>query len=305
LLIRGDSKFYPVILRTHPQQRNFMSENKPPDKSDKVLNALQYYSRLGFIAHGLIFVSFGTMLLIFVAKYDRTIGFKGTMLEISGEAYGKIIIMLIAVGLTGLALWRFFQCFLNTEKKDNSLWSYYVRFTYLVLGLFYLWLTVSLLTLIWTSRISGQFFIYQEVSFLLSKWYGQIFLIVTGLAIAGIAIYQIRNSFTGAFMDSFVLSKTSKFSWVLLQVSGRIGHAAIGIFFFVISIFIFVALFYRNPYQIGNQNIFLEAFLRTQAGRVLSLIEAVGLIIYGLFESAHYKYRYIFRQEKEISKVKE
>ena len=270
------------------------------DKDSRKIKVLKFFGRMGFVGHGLIFICVGTAACILIPRIHEAPGFKGAMLDLVGENYGKALILLISTGLTGFALWRFMQAFLDAENKGTAPAALFMRFIYTVLGLFYLWLAWTLITLLWSGTGKpGGIEIQHEVAWLLGRWYGIAILGITVLILIGLGIYQFSLTVTGNFRDTMLRRTASTPAWVIAGIFGRIGFAARGVMLETIAILLIGALIHANPHAAGGQGKAITALLKAPFGMALALTESVGLIVYGLFETSMAKYRYVFRSEKD------
>ena len=266
-----------------------------------VIMILKIAGRIGFIFHGLIFFSIGIMSFIFVYKLDRAVGFKAAMQDLLSNTFGQFLVIIMAIGLIGFAIWRFLQAFFDTEEKGSSFIALFIRFVYVLIGLFYIWLSYSLTAMVFgKTGEHANIQIAGLIAMLLNVWYGPWILGIAVLIICGIGIYQFYLTFTGAFQDTLLRNIMSEQSWKTLDILGRIGFAARGIVFVGIGVLLALATYYHQPKEAGLQAEVITA-MTTHMGRAIGMILSAGLIVFSFYEMSNVRYRYIFRSEKEES----
>lgn len=256
-------------------------------------------ARLGYAAKGIVYLIMGLIALSAALGGGATpTDQNGALLTIIEQPFGKFLLIVVAIGLVGYALWCLCQGLLDVDGKGTSAKGIVTRVGYTIVGVVYLTLAFGAFKLATGSGSSGsnsdtitQDFTAQ----LLAKPLGALLVALVGLgalAIAGVLFYRAWKADFAYLIRPKELGQQGK---DLLVTLGRVGYAALGVVFVEISIFLMVAAFHHNPGEAQGLGGALQTMEQQPFGRLLLAVVALGLIAYGVFSVASARYRRVGR----------
>ena len=245
--------------------------------------------RLGYVAKGIVYIVIGFLATeAALGRGGKTTDSKGALRVIGDSPFGKISLVVIALGLFGYAAWRLVSAFTDAERRGDQASSLAMRAGDAFRGLAYGSLGLWTLKLLSHKPAANGNQAPGMVAKIMKMPGGHFLVILAGLAFIGYAIYQIYKATTGKFMKRLNVTAEAK-TWV--ERFGRFGIFARAIVFGMIGILIVRAGKSYDPAKAGGIAQSLNAIAREPKGHILFGIVAVGLISFGLFQIATAKYR--------------
>ena len=243
-------------------------------------------ARVGFASKGIVYFIIGVLAALTAAGVGgRTTDSRGALEEIVRRPFGRLLLVIVAAGLAGYALWRFAQALNDTERKGSDAKGLAVRIGYACIGFVYVGLGYSAVRLIlgegagqgsdesskeWTAR-------------LLALPFGQWLVGAAGLGFIAFALYQCYKAYTAKFREKLEMGAMTEGSKSLLTRAGQIGLTARGVVFGVIGIFLIQAALRAKPNEARGLSGALRAFEQQPYGKWVLGVVALGLVAYGLF----------------------
>ena len=81
----------------------------------------EWLARAGFAARGVIYVLIGILALdLALGNGGQDASQQGALRTIADQPFGEVLLVLVAVGLAGYALWRFVHALLGHGKERSS-----------------------------------------------------------------------------------------------------------------------------------------------------------------------------------------
>jgi len=258
-----------------------------------------WLARVGLVAKG---VSFGIvgLLAIKLALGDggKATSRQGALATIADEAFGKVLLVMLAFGFAAYAIWRFVQAFAEHEDNENEAkgeakkWG--KRAGYVGRGVIYAALTFTTVKLLTDSGSSGQSQNEQakQSTATVFDWPAGRWLVgLAGLAIVGAGLWNLYRGFTRKFEDKWRTGEMSDAERTWGGRAGFGGHLARGVVFGLIGIFVTkAAVEYDAKEAIGLDGA-LQKLANTGYGPYLLGLTALGLICYGLYCLVDARYR--------------
>ncbi|HCI82969.1 MAG TPA: hypothetical protein DHW02_25135, partial [Ktedonobacter sp.] len=79
-------------------------------------------ARFGYIIKGILYIVIGILAIqISVGIPTKTPGQKGALEAISNLPLGRVLIIIVAIGLASFALWALIQAIFDTESKGHTI----------------------------------------------------------------------------------------------------------------------------------------------------------------------------------------
>jgi hypothetical protein len=251
-------------------------------------------ARFGFAAKGLLYIIIGTLAgCAGLGLGGETTDARGAMDRVHEMPMGRAVLIAIAIGLVGYAVWRCVQGLLDADRRGSGAKAIAIRSSFVVRGLVHLWLAFSAAKAAFGSSAGGDSGQKSEqataTAFSLPK--GEWIVWVVALGIAGFGLYQVFKGITAKLNRDVDQDEAEQDigSWVL--VASRVGIAARGVVFVAIGWLLIHAAQHHNPSEAGGIGDALDALARL--GKWPFVAIAIGLIAYGLYQLLSARYRRI------------
>jgi hypothetical protein len=250
-------------------------------------------ARFGYAARGVVYAFIG-VLAIQAAFFGRgrTTGAEGAIQEIAEKS--QILLVLIAIGLFGYALWRFVQGILDPENKGNDAKGLVKRGAMVVSGFIYGGLALLAFRLISQNGGSGSGGSQSSTTAtMLSMPFGRALVILAGISVIVAALHQIHQAWTKKFQKRMKTGEMSPEEQRLALHTGQLGLASRGAAFLIVGWFLIRAALRYDPSQAQGLGGALETLASQPYGPYLLGIVAAGLVAYGAYSFLQARYRRI------------
>lgn len=208
--------------------------------------------------------------------------------QVEKQPGGDWMLIALAIGFVGFALWRFVQAALDPEDKGSDPKGLALRARYVFSGLIHCALALSAYRLGTGGSREGGGWYAQALSPL-----GRVAVGIAALGFLGYGVYQVYRAYRSKLDKQLDLSSLDSEvrRWVVR--AARAGITARGVVFSVIGVLLAQAALRRSPEDEPG----LQGALRTlhdqPYGRYVLALVAVGLACYGVFELVRARYRRI------------
>ncbi|WP_426060411.1 DUF1206 domain-containing protein [Hymenobacter sp. B1770] len=248
-------------------------------------------ARFGFAAIGIVYVLMGVLALLAVtglgrgARADR----EEAVQRLQDLPAGNVMLGLIAFGLLGYIVWRFTQAIRDTEDKGTGLKGVGTRLWYIASGLLYGGLALYAGRLALNGRTNKGADTSQTLTAKVLGWPGGDWLIIIlGVVIIGVAIFQVYRAYSGQFQKDVNASGLSPNQEQLVYRAGQVGFTARGLVLAILGYFFVQAGQQSRASAVGGTG---EAFdFLAKMGPIALGTVAAGLVAYGLFMLVQARY---------------
>ena len=250
-------------------------------------------ARFGYAARGVVYAFIG-VLAVQAAFFGRgqATGPEGAIQAIAEKS--KLLLVLIAIGLFGYALWRFVQGILDPENKGRDPKGLAKRGAMVASGVAYAGLALLAFRLISQggggAGSGGQ---ASTTASLLSLPFGRALVILAGISVIVSALYQIYEAYTKKFQRRMKTAEMSPEEQRLAIHTGQLGLASRGIAFLITGWFLIQAALRYDPSEARGLGGALETLASQPYGPWLLGIVALGLVAYGAYSFLQARYRRI------------
>lgn len=260
--------------------------------SDEVARSrgFEWLARAGFVARGLIYGIIGVLAIkLAVGAGGMTANQQGALKAIADQPFGKVLLILVAIGLAGYALWRLLHALLGhgPEGSDSGLDRIAAAGSGIAYGLLCA-IAVEILIGAGSTSSGGA---HKTTAGVLG-WPGGTWLVgIAGAVLIGVGVYQ---GYRGISRDFLKDSKTEQMSpgvreWV--EWIGTFGHLARAVVFGLVGVFLIRAAIDYNPSKAVGVDGALAKLAHASYGPFLLGLVAAGLIAFGLYSLSDARYR--------------
>lgn len=249
---------------------------------------IQKIRTFGFYTKGFVYVIIGILTFLAALNLGGKVANKnGVILFLEQQLFGKILLVLVGVGILFYAIWRFYKSYKVIKKEDSKL-KYFLSIDFFIRGIIYGSFAISILYKVFNIN-KDDVSKTDAASQVLNIENGNYLLYV----IAGIIFFSAFNQFYIVIKKKYLKNidrSRNITSFNFLKKSGAFGITSRGISFLIFSWFIFKAANTKNPNQIkGTQEMFTYLHALT-FGDILMAIMALGFISYGIFQYFYARY---------------
>lgn len=252
-------------------------------------------ARVGYGARGFVYLSVG-LLTLSAALIHRgdAVGTKGAFGWLSDQPFGRVWLILLALGLVAFAAWRLLQAICDADREGRSPHAVRTRMSQGFSGLGYLALAVSVFQVIARAYADiervGAVQNREKAALLLDLPFGAWLLTGVGLAILGIGIANIVRAVKEDFTE--YLSCSERVCRRLAPIA-RAGYAARGMAYLPLGVIVALAGLRSQPNQVTSFGLALEALERQPTGSIILTVTACGLVAFGAFSFVEARFRKI------------
>ena len=263
-----------------------------------VESKFQWFTRVGFLARGMMYVLIGVLAL----GTGRTEDLTGA-LEYVGNGPGKLMLMVIAAGTTAYGLWRLADGAFGIENGGSDQKALRKRAAAAGIGLIYMYIAYKAVRILFAGE-AGDLTPQQQADTVLDLPGGALVLGFAALVLVVAGLNQLRKAAQCKFLARLDEGASMK-SWI--KWFGRLGYAARGVIFLTVGFLIGRAAVDGRSNEAGGMEQALDFF----SGPVLYAV-AAGLVLFGAFSMVEARYRRIHRPpdadqiaDKVVEKVRD
>jgi Domain of Unknown Function (DUF1206) len=252
---------------------------------------LEYLVRGGFVCYGIIHLLLAWLSLQVAFGHSSQEGDQnGALKSLAGNGFGKVLLVVIAIGMLALAVWQATEAAIGTRgPRDKE-----AAFERVLSGLrtiIYLWLAWTAIKAVSGSSGSSAANSQNKSSTLMSSTGGRWLVGLVGLVVIGVGIALIVNAVTKRFekkLNTRQMNASVRKSTVRL---GQFGYSAKGVAYGIAGLLVVVAAVKYDPDKARGMDAALKALAgHAYGGWILALI-ALGFAAFGVFCFSQAKYR--------------
>ena len=260
-----------------------------PDPEKLVQSTLfEWLSRAGFVARGVVYITVGILAIKLAAgSGDRNANQQGALRAIVAQPFGKLLLILIAAGLGGYALWRFVRAIVGHGPEDSD--GAVDRVVAFASGVVYAGLCVIAVEILRGGGGSGS---PKKPTAGVLGWPGGTWLVVVaGVVFAGVGLYQGYRGLSTEFLDDSKVSEMHPRARTWVKRLGTFGYLARMVVFTLIGIFLVRAAVDYEPKKAVGLDGALATIDHAPYGPYVLGVVAAGLIAFGTYSLTDARFR--------------
>ncbi len=250
-------------------------------------------ARAGYVAKGVVYATIGVLAMReALGLGGATTGPGGAMRSMGPQPLGGVLLLILAAGLVGYALWKLVQGIMDPDQKGSRPHGILRRVGYVGSGVIHGGLAFTAAQSVFGAEDSSEDAMAAS-AMAFQPPLGPILVWLVGLVVIGVGLYQLYAAYGAKFRDDLKLNRMSDAEerWVIL--AGRVGTAARALAIGVAGAFVVLAAYQSDPSETRGLGGALETLQRQPSGSYILGAVAAGLLVYGAFMLLVARYRRI------------
>ena len=251
----------------------------------------EWLARAGLAARGVIYCIIAVLALkLAFGDGGKTTDQQGALKTLAQQSFGEILLVLMAIGLFGYALWRLVRAAIGhgaEGDRDDAK----ERIDGVASGIGYGLLFVTAVSILAGSGGGGGGGPQQASGGVLDWPAGQVLVIIAGLVLLGVAVDQGIKGFKKKFLEKSHTERMNDKVKKAFTVFGVFGHLARMVIFGLMGFFLIKAALEYNPDEAVGLDGALAKLANSAGGPIVLGAVAVGLLGFGLYSFMDARYR--------------
>jgi hypothetical protein len=256
---------------------------------------IEWAGRAGHVAKAVSYALIGVLALqVAFGERAQTSDRQGVLREVAGSSFGTGALIALAIGFAAYALWEFVRAAFDRSNEGSDAKGLAKRGRCAVVGAIYVASAVAAVALARGSRSGGggSGGNEQAETARVLEWPGGRWIVgIVGVAMIGYGLANVAKAWTRKFrhdlreneMDATVRR------WAIR--SGVVGHAARGVVFGIVGVFLTKAAIEYDPKEAVGIDGALAKLADAAFGPWLLALVAAGLVAYAVFCLVQARYR--------------
>jgi Domain of Unknown Function (DUF1206) len=250
---------------------------------------LGWLARAGLVARGVVYLVIGVLALkLALGDGGKATNQQGALQTIAHQSFGKTLLLLVAIGLAGYALWRLVRAAVGhgAEQRDSAS----DRVAALASGIAYGVLCVTAVKIL-TDSSTGSGTPKETTGGVLDWAGGTALVAIAGAALIGVAAYQAYKGLARKFLDDAKTGQMSPGVHKGYTALGVFGHVARAVVFALVGYGLIQAAIDYNPREAIGLDGALRQLADASYGPALLGVVATGLAGFAVYSMADARYR--------------
>ena len=249
---------------------------------------VELLERLGYLVRGALYAVMGLLALGIALRIGggQTTDLSGSLLFLVANPFGKLVLVVAAIGLSAYSLWGFVRAIYDPLHRGSGASGYAARLGFVSSAVSYAVIAFLAVELLAGSGAPSGDSTQKTIASVLTHPAGGALTILIGLVAIAIGLGQFLEAYRANFAKDLKGAEMSHAERTWAIRFGRFGMFARGVTFLVIGWFVVQAGIHHDPAQaqgFGGAFLFL---LGQPFGRVLLGVIAFGFVALGLHSLA-------------------
>jgi Domain of Unknown Function (DUF1206) len=253
--------------------------------------AIQAGARIGLVARGVVYGVIGILAFKLASgSGGRTESQTGALQTIGHQPFGKVLLVVLAIGLAAYALWRLIDGVAGSPPREDRALQH--RVSAIASGIAYAVLCyVAIKILAGAHSSSGSSGSPRHATAGVLGWPGgPVIVTIAGLVVIGVGVYQGYKGLARKFEDESRVDRMASGTRTAFTALGVTGHVARAITFILIGYGLIRAALDYSPKSAVGLDGALQKLAHATAGPLLLGLVALGFIAFALYSIADARY---------------
>jgi Domain of Unknown Function (DUF1206) len=252
---------------------------------------VKWLARMGMLCSAALWILVGALAVgVAVGAGGETTDRTGALHEIAKQSWGTVVLILLAVGFAGYAVWRFAVAIVGRKVETNEELGWGKRLWHAARGVFYGFLCYATVAILLGSRSDSNE--KEQTAAVLDLPGGRWIVGAIGVAVVVWGFGSAYRAITRGFKDDLHTERMSATAERWTTRAGVVGYLARAVVLILIGTFVVRAAYEYDPDEAVGLDGALQKLAHQSFGPLLLGLVAAGLVVYGLF----YLVRAIYRE---------
>lgn len=253
---------------------------------------IEYLARIGLAGRGLVYLLIAFIAFQIPFGKPSSADKEGALQSLSSKPWGFPVLIAIAIGFAGYAIWRLVEAILDPEGKSKETEGKFKRVGYLFRGLLYSVFAYNAVKIAVTHQSQGSTQKAQKTTAGVFAWPGGKWLVlIFGLCVIAAGVYNGYRAIARKYRKDFKEREMSPGQKKFLFPIAAAGLYARAIVFSLVGIFFVYAAWTFDPAKAVGIDGVLRKIVTAPGGNLWLAIVAGGLAAFGIFSLAQARYR--------------
>jgi hypothetical protein len=249
---------------------------------------LELLERLGYMVRGALYSVMGILALGIAVSVrgGQTTDLTGSLVFLISNPFGRVVLIVAAVGLTAYSLWGFTRAVYDPLHRGSDASGYAARLGFVSSAVSYAAIVFFAVKILIGSAGASSGSTQKTIASILVHPGGGWLTVIIGVVAIAIGLGQFLEAYRATFQADLKGAEMSESERKFAIMCGRFGMAARGMTFLVIGWFVVQAGIHNDPSRaqgFGGAFLFL---LNQPFGRVVLGVVALGFVALGLHSFA-------------------
>lgn len=253
--------------------------------------AYEGLARAGLVARGVVFGVIGVLAFeLALGAGGKTTSQQGALATIARQPFGRVLLVIVAIGLAGYALWRLVSA--AAGPRDSADDGASKRVSALASGIVYAALCFTAVKILFGAHASGGSSSAKHATAGVLGWPGgPVFVTIAGLILIGVGLFQAYEGLARKFCEDVQTEQMDPGIRHTFTALGVFGYLARAVVFLLVGYGAIKAALDYNPRSAIGLDGALQKLAHSSYGPELLGIVAVGLIGFAVYGLAEARYR--------------
>jgi fumarate reductase subunit D len=249
---------------------------------------LELLERLGYVVRGALYAVMGLLALALAlgSGGGQATDLSGSLVALIGNPFGKLVLVVVAVGLTAYSVWGFVRAIYDPLHRGSDASGYAARLGFVTSALSYLAIVIFALQILGGAGGGSGDSTQKTIASVLIHPAGGLLTVIIGLVAIAVAFGQFLEAYKATFKKDLKGAEMTTSERDLAIGLGRFGMFARGVTFLVIGWFLVQAGIHHDAGQAQGFGGAFAFLLGQPFGRLLLGIIALGFVALGLHSFA-------------------
>ncbi|MGE0817647.1 MAG: DUF1206 domain-containing protein [Candidatus Nanopelagicales bacterium] len=249
---------------------------------------LGWAARVGLVARAVVYLLIGALGLSLLAGNPAELDQKGALAELMERPFGRVLVLLCAIGFAGYALWRYAEAATGVAVDGDDTKA---RLKSLARGVIYTILAFTAVTVLLGSRTSqaGQ---QRGIVARVLEWpAGEVLVIAAGVIVVGAGLALVVEGWRHKFLKYLDHTEMSDATRSLVRWTGTVGSIARGLVVVLVGVLLILAAVTGDKAKASGFDGALKSLRELPFGDLILALASIGLIVFGVYALLEARYR--------------